>query len=278
MILKKVFKNNWKKLSLTYILFNIENILSLFKPYFLGNSIDETIRGNKNGIIMFIGLYCFLVIVGSFRRINDTRTFAKIYSTLAVEIVEAQHMKNITPSKITARVSLSNKLVDFFETDITIFFQTVYNIFGALIMLSIYKEALLFYCLSIVIPIAIINKIYSKKNMKLLTLYNNQLEKAVDSISSKNKDLVKNHYETITKLRVRISDNEALNFLSNEVFIIFLIGSSLFVFYGNKLVSVGAVVAVFQYVNMFILGLDDIPYLVEQVNKIKDIQKRIFEN
>jgi ABC-type multidrug transport system fused ATPase/permease subunit len=277
MTLKNIFIKNWKRLSLTYALFNIENILSLAKPYFLGKAIDMTIKSDKNGIIMFLGVYCLFAIVGGIRRIYDTRTFTKIYSEVAVEIVKNQHLKEVSASKISARTTLSSKFVDFFETDVTVFFQTLYNIFGSLILLFLYMKSLLFYCLAIIVPIAIINKIYAKKNMILLKLYNNQLEKSVDNIVSKDSVKVVEHYNLLKGLRIKISDNEAYNFLMAEIFIIFLIGASLSVFYGNSAISVGAIVAIFQYVNMFILGLDDVPYLIEQINKIKDIQKRIFE-
>jgi len=277
MTLTTVFKENQPRLLVTYFLFNLENVLALLKPYFLGRAIDMTINSQKEGIIAFLVLYCLYVIVGGIRRINDTRTFANIYSDLAVKIVKEQHRKNISPSKIIARASLSNKFVSFFETDITVFFQTIYNIIGALVLLFLYMKSLLFYCLLIIIPIAIINKIYSVRNMRFLNKYNNQLEKAVDNISTKDDEVIKEHYSVISDMRIKISDNEAFSFLSAEVFIIFLIGVSLSSFYGDTAITVGAIVAIFQYVNMFILGLDDVPYLIEQMNKIADVQKRLFE-
>lgn len=39
MTLGSIFRSNWKKLTLTYFLFNVENALSLLKPYFLGKAI-----------------------------------------------------------------------------------------------------------------------------------------------------------------------------------------------------------------------------------------------
>lgn len=277
MTLKNIFKTNWKRLTLTYTLFNIENIMSLAKPYFLGKAIDTTIKGDLSGFYIFMGLYCLFAVTGAFRRVYDTRTFASVYAKLATDIVKQQHKKEISASKIAARASLSNKFVDFFETDITVFFQTLYNIFGSLIMLFLYTKKLLFYCLVIVIPIALINRYYSKTNLKLTQKYNDQIEKTVDNISSKDDAKIEQHYNIMSKLRIKISDNEALTFLMAEVFIIFLISSSLLAFYGKSNVTIGSVVAVFQYVNMFILGLDDVPYLIAQLNKIKDIQKRILE-
>ena len=278
MTLGSIFRSNWKKLTLTYFLFNVENALSLLKPYFLGKAIDLTVKSDIKGIIYFLGLYCIYAIVGGFRRINDTRTFSKIYANIVTKVVHNQNQKNVNTSTIAARASLSNKFVDFFETDVTVFFQTLYNIFGALVLLFIYMKSLLFYCIIIMIPIALLNKIYAKKNLKLLKSYNNQIEKAVDNISSKDKKVIDEHYSEITKLRIKISDNEAFNFLSIEIFIIFLIGISIGSFYGNDSVTAGTIVAVFQYVNMFILGIDDVPYLIEQINKIKDIQKRLFDD
>lgn len=277
MNLKDIFKRYYQRIVLTYALFNVENILLLVKPLLLGKAIDGLLTGSYQELMNYVALYCLAMFAGISRRMYDTRTYTSIYADTASNVIIRQNDKNIGLSKVTARVSMSQKLVDFFETDVPVILTTLYTSVGALVMIYFYHSSIFTYCLLLLIPLSVINAYYGGIASILTQKFNDRSEKGVDIIQQNNPKHIRKFFDIITKLRVRISDNEAIGFFFTELFVIGLMLLSLLVFYGQASITAGEIVSIFQYVNMYILALDDVPYLIIQLVNLKDIQRRLQE-
>lgn len=277
MNLKNIFKQYYQQIVFTYALFNLENILLLVKPLLMGMAIDGLLSGSYQELIQYVGLYCLAMFTGISRRMYDTRTYTSIYANTASNVIIRQNGKNIGLSKVTARVNMSQKLVDFFETDVPVILTTLYTSIGALVMIYFYHSSIFTYCLLLLLPLSIINTYYGGIATVLTQKFNDRSEKGVDIIQQNNPKHIRKFFDIITRLRVRISDNEAIGFFFTELFVIGLMLLSLLAFYGQSQITAGEIVSIFQYVNMYILALDDIPYLIIQLVNLKDIQRRLQE-
>ncbi len=77
MNVKKIFTKYFKEVILTYALFNVENVIFLILPYFLGKAVDQLFEGILTGLFFYIMAYAFYLGMGTIRRVYDTVAFTK---------------------------------------------------------------------------------------------------------------------------------------------------------------------------------------------------------
>lgn len=213
--------------------------------------------------------------VGSARRAVDTRAFTRIYSELAVPVILSQRLKGIDTSTTTARVALSREFVNFFEHHLPTLITSMCSILGAMFMLLLIEFWSGIVALTIVICFGLILPHYVKANDLLYFKLNNRLEKEVDCVErAQNKELIK-HYGLVEKLRILISNREALSFLSIGIAMTILFGITLSILTLKQDSNAGHIYAVITYLWTFAISLDDSPRLVEEFSKLKDIGKRV---
>lgn len=279
-IFKTIFSKHKWQLWLTYILFSLEMIGSLMRPFFLGKAIDGLIYGNNSGLYELIAVHLAYVIVGYARHRFDTRTYTAIYTSLATNLLSKKYNSKDV-SKLSAHSNLAKEFVDFLEYDLVYVLEAAYNIFGALILLCFYDLKVVGICLAILIPVSIISFFYGKK-MKVLNKNNNdELEHQVDIISSGNPLAIRRHYNKLRLWQIKISDQEALNFGLMEIMVIVVIGLSLYVtswITHPVEVGAGSLVGIYSYILKFSSGLDTIPYTVQRLSNLKDITRRMELN
>jgi hypothetical protein len=120
----------------------------------------------------------------------------------------------------------------------------------------------------------ILNSYDSRKTLKLSTGLHDQLEHEVDIIRDGDEPEVREHFDKAAGWRIRLSDAEAVNFGLMELFILGVIIACLIRFCSQGTPEPGDIFAVFRYVLMFMMGLDAVPRLVEQLSRLKDIGHR----
>ena len=104
-----------KKLLITFIFVALENILFLVYPIFGGFAVNAVMQGHVWQALTYALLVLVMWLIGAARRSVDTRTFARIYSEIAVPVIVKQRFQGQSSSSISARVALSREFVDFFE-------------------------------------------------------------------------------------------------------------------------------------------------------------------
>ena len=275
-VLKQIMLQHRSRLVLTYILFSLEMLGALLRPFFLGVAINDLIKGSYQGLILLSAVHFGWLLIGTIRHRLDTRTYSAIYTSLVTKFLARRYSKSDV-SKLSAHSNLAREFVDFLEFDLVYVIEALYSIFGSLILLFFYDTAVVLVCLSILLPVVAISYLYGKRMRNLNKQKNDELEKQVDVISTGNTHLIKQHYDNLRKWQIRISDQEAWNFGLMEILVMVVIGVSLLI--TNKTagsgIEAGSLVGIYSYIQRFVSGLDTIPYTVQRLSSLNDITRRI---
>jgi hypothetical protein len=275
--LRSLFATYRWRLLCTYGLFNLENLLHLAQPLVLGLAINDLLHSSYRGLVLFAGLHVSFVSMSVLRRMYDIRAFTGIYADLATRLVVEQRGRGVEVSRVAARSALSREVVTFFERDVPVVLTVLYSVAGGLLMLLVYDELLVLFCLALLVPVCVFNKFYARQTSALNRRLNDEFEREVEVITGNRRSEVREHYGRVGHWRVKLYDWEALNFSLMEVFILGLLAAALvrscLVLNGE----VGDIFAVFRYVWLFVAGLDGVPMLVQQATRLRDIGRRLNE-
>ncbi len=275
-ILKDLISKHRYQLVVTYLLFSLEMVGGLLRPFFLGMAINDLLKHSYRGLIVLSIVHLLTLIMGTLRHMYDTRTYSAIYVSLVTKFLSRKiNAKDV--SKLSSHSTLAREFIDFLEFDLVYVLEAAYNLFGSLIILFFYDSAVILICLAVLIPVLGTSYYYGKKMKHLNRLKNDELELQVDAISSGNKRTLNRHYNSLRKLQIKISDQEAWNFGFMEFLVMIVLGASLLITYKTSSVEIlaGNVVGIFFYVNNFAKGLETIPYTVQRLSSLADITRRI---
>lgn len=275
-VLKNIFLKYKLQLGVTYILFAIEMLGLLLRPYFLGEAVNDLIAGKYNGLIYLVIAHLIWLVAGTFRHMFDTRTYSAIYTDLVTNLL-LRRSKNSEVSKLSAHSTLAREFVDFLEFDLYYIIEAIYNLLGSLILLLFYDKMVVLVCLSVLIPVSIISFFYGKKMRRLNKLKNDELENQVNVITDNDSLQIKTHYQNLRKWQIKISDKEAWNFGIMEIMVLIVITISLLITVNqsSRIILAGDIIGIYNYVLKFVTGIDTIPYSVQRFASLKDIMKRV---
>ncbi|MHC5853054.1 ABC transporter six-transmembrane domain-containing protein [Nostoc sp.] len=275
MILKYLFINHKYSIFLTYFLTILENLLELLYPFVFGITINELLKKRYESLILLICMWLVHTITAVSRQIYDTRTFNSVYSHLVTLVVLEQNKQGIPNSQIIARSTLTREFVYFFERDLPEIIRALFGFVGALVMLFIYDIQMGFYCLTLLIPLFIINRIYVGKSIELNRKLNDRLEYEVEILTDCKSEEVYQHYQSLSKLRIYLSNAEAANYGLMQLFSIVLTVVILVRTLQLPGVKAGDIYAVISYLWNFLESFSNIPFLVQQFSRLKDIGDRV---
>jgi hypothetical protein len=273
--LYSLFRANKRPILVTYALYNIENVLRLSQPFVLGLAINDLLGAKQTGLFLLIAQHLAHMLVSSFRRMYDTRAFSAIYGELASGLILSQRERQVGVSRVAARSTLSREYVDFFEQHVPMLIRAFYSVVGALLMLGLYDWKLIPLSLLLVVPALLLNAAYGRKTFEFSGRLHDEFEREVDVIQSSDQQRVRAHYDELARWRVRLSDAEAINFSLMELFVLGVLVASLVHFCTSGQPAAGDIFAVFRYVLMFIMGIDTVPKLVQQISRLRDISYRM---
>jgi len=276
-VLKGIFIKHRYQLLITYLLFSLEMLGTLLRPFFLGLAIDKLIKGGYDGVIILCVVHLIYLVAGTLRHRYDTRTYSAIYTSLVTNFLAKRAKKGGDVSKLSALSNLSREFVDFLEYDLVYVIEAIYNIAGSIILLMYYDPKVVGICLSILVPVGIVSYFYGKKMKRLTRFKNDELEKQVDIISEGNTLAIRRHYNKLRDWQIRISDQEAWNFGFMEFIVMAVVGVALLIVTktSNAAILPGALIGIYTYILKFATGLDTIPYMVQKLTSLGDITRRI---
>lgn len=274
-MLKHIGQIHRRKLITTFSLVGLDNLLLLVYPVFGGWAINAVMEGNVWQAMLYGVVVLLMWIIGAARRAADTRTFTQIYTEIAVPVVLEQRKREVPHSAITARVALSREFVSFFEEHLPIAATSLVSIFGACMMLLILEFWVGVLAIAILALFLWLLPRFAAISENLYFRLNNRLERDNHLIRDGNERQLYRHYGWVAKLRVLISNREALGYLT--------IGMAMSVLFGFAFIhmtlkgygSAGHIYSVSTYLWMFAMSLDDVPRLVEQYSNLKDIGQRV---
>ena len=273
--LKLLGQRHRRKLAVTLMLVVGENLIYLLYPLLAGFAVNAILAGKAIHAVLYAALVFVMWLTGAARRSVDTRTFARIYAELAVSVVLAQRRENQPPSTVAARVTLSREFVDFFEKPLPVLITTVASITGATVMLLFIEFWSGIACLGILAFFSLFLRRFTSTNERLFLRLNNRLEKEVSMVSSAAASPLVRHYRVLARLRIALSDREALGYLSIGAVAALLFGSTILMMTMRESHDAGHVYSVMTYMWMFAMSLDDGPQLLEKYSQLRDIGKRV---
>ena len=274
-MLKHIGQTHRRKLITTFSLVGLDNLLLLVYPVFGGWAINAVMEGNVWQAMLYGVVVLLMWIIGAARRAADTRTFTQIYTEIAVPVVLEQRKREVPHSAITARVALSREFVSFFEEHLPIAATSLVSIFGACMMLLILEFWVGVLAVAILALFLWLLPRFATISENLYFRLNNRLERDNHFIRDGNEHHLYRHYGWVAKLRVLISNREALDYLSIGIAMSVLFGFAFIHMTLKGYGSVGHIYSVSTYLWMFAMSLDDVPRLVEQYSNLKDIGQRV---
>ncbi|OYT81736.1 ABC transporter six-transmembrane domain-containing protein [Pseudomonas sp. PGPPP2] len=263
------------KLSGTLSLVALENALLLAYPLFAGFAVDSIIRGDAGSAVWYAAVVLGFWVVGAARRALDTRTFTRIYADLAVPVILNQRLQRHSTSRAAARVVLARDFVDFFEKHVPTIATALVSIVGAAAMLLVIEPWVGLACLLALLLCVTFMPGFARRNQRLHERLNNRLEKEIGLVEKVGAHTLRRHYHLLSRLRIGLSDREAIAFLS-----IGLLAALLFVVAITQLalapqIKAGHIYAVMTYLWTFVSCLDEAPSMIDQLARLKDIGKRV---
>lgn len=274
-MLKHIGQTHRRKLVTTFSLVGLDNLLLLVYPVFGGWAINAVMEGKVWQAMLYGVVVLLMWLVGAARRAADTRTFTQIYTKIAVPVVLEQRKREVPHSAITARVALSREFVSFFEEHLPIAATSLVSIFGACMMLLILEFWVGVLAVAILALFLWLLPRFAAISENLYFRLNNRLERDNHLIRDGNEHKLYRHYGWVAKLRVLISNREALGYLSISMAMSVLFGFAFIHMTLKGYGSAGHIYSVSTYLWMFAMSLDDVPRLVEQYSNLKDIGQRV---
>jgi ABC-type multidrug transport system fused ATPase/permease subunit len=276
-LLQTIFGKYRGRILVTYSVTLAENLFELFYPSLTGLAVNGLLKHELTGLGALLGVWLLHTATGVFRQSYDTRVFSLIYSDLATRTVSEQETKGVSTSQIVARSSLSREFVNFFERDVPATVNSVFGLMGALVLLFFYDAWSAVFCLMLLIPLAILNRGYSRRTLTLNRRLNNQLEREVTILSRRRPTRVLGHYRLLAKWRTNLSDAEATNWGVMELFSIALSAAVIIRVASLPHIEPGTIYAMLAYLWNFLASLNNVPALVQQLSRLKDIARRMDE-
>lgn len=272
--LKQIAITHRNKLAGTFALVGAENLLLLLYPLVGGLAVNAVMNHQVSQALLYAVMVFAMWAIGSLRRAVDTRVFVRIYAELAVSAVLNQKSKGNT-SSATAHAALARQFVTFFEEHLPSLITSLFNIVGAVVMLLIIEfwSGVLAFVVLVGWTLALPH--YAKINDRLYFKLNNRLENEVAVIAQGESRKLNQHYGLLARLRIAISNREALSFLLIGVSLCLLFGVTLVTLSLREGINAGHIYAVITYLWSFAFSLDDMPHLVEKFSELKDIGKRV---
>lgn len=273
--LKRLGRRHSRKLMLTLLLVIAENMNYLLYPLLAGFAINATLNAQPLHALLYAVMVLLMWVIGAARRSIDTRTFARIYAELAVPVILTQREDKHNHSTIAARVALSREFVDFFEKHLPVVITSVASITGAAVMLLLIEFWSGIFCLAILVFFSFFLRGHTRKNERLFSRLNDRLEREVNVVSHASRQSLTKHYRVLAALRIRLSDREALGYLSIGLLLALLFGFTLVNMANGDAGNAGHIYSVMTYMWMFAMSLDDGPQLLEKYSQLKDIGRRV---
>jgi ABC-type multidrug transport system fused ATPase/permease subunit len=265
------------RISLTYALTFLEDLLELSYPWATGVAIDGLMSHDFHHALPIVFAWAARASIGCFRQMYDTRVYTQVYNDIVEDTIVRQRTAGIEATSVAARSAMSREFVTFFEIDVPVVITSLIHIFGSAIILFWYDMTIGALAALLFIPVYLVNKVYVRVTSRLNKELNDQLEKEVVFIERYKRDEVREHFTAVRNWRVKLSDAAAFNWtiievLSILVFIAILLRATVL-----PESETGDIFAILVYVWRLMEGLDHVPTIVQQLTRLRDISKRISQ-
>jgi ABC-type multidrug transport system fused ATPase/permease subunit len=267
----------------------VEQVAWIVEPAVFGKVIDALIeRTTADGpglksldvLPLFIWIFVFLINSGTgvVRRVVDERIYLRIYSEIATGIASSGQKQKHAISKTVARAQLSEQYISFLQYSMPEIVEQIISIGGAVLALAAFDWRISVACLTIVLPLTQITRVYTKRVSALQKEYHDNYETTFDVFARQSQEEVKAYYGRATVLKQKIANWGALNFGVMRVALLAIFVAVLYIAIDLDDFSTGAIYSIVAYLWTFITTSEYIPQLMETWTSLEDISRRLKES
>lgn len=268
------FRFKWK-ISLTLALVVIESILGIFYPLLIGIAINDLLDNSYQGVYWLTLLGVSSLLIGSLRRLYDTRAYGSIYLKTVTEMISKEHKNSRSTSSISARSHLMTEFVEFLENSMPDLVESIIAIIGILIIIATLNLNVFYACIALLLMIAITYLLTGKKNYSLNKGYNDELEKQVTAISSRKNLVGHKHFRALMQWNIALSDLETFNYFIIWSGVIALFIYTPVIVVADGVLTYGLVFSILMYTYDYIGKLVLMPLHVQQAIRLFEISQRL---
>jgi len=273
--LKVMFRENWKSIIFSYLLFIVNATLMVIYPKVLGNSIDHLIAKDYSYIWYLVSTFIAIMFFGYISRIYDTKVFSGIYRRFASLETHKQIESGVETTKINGRLTLMNYIVHFFERDMLVVIQTIIGLVGAIYFLSIVSLTIVGFLMISAVLILGVSSYYSPKIAAVTSLNNDLSEEQTQIIETRKISSVNNLLKRGQKLSIKLSVVDSKFSIWIETIVYGSVTALLTYYVMYNKVSVGSVFSTYRYMFDFCNALLGLPVIITSYINIKDVIKRL---
>lgn len=277
-LLSAALANNKKRLSLSYALAIAGGMCGHLYPLATALAIDGVLEKNYWSILWLVCCHFTTLLLEVAAKLADTRAFTNFYTDLATHLTEESFRRSVDPAMVASRIALSREYVTFLERDVPALLLNVVAIIISISALFWFDLFLAFISLLLVIPLGLISRGLSLQSYGLNARLNHRLEREAMLLKTRRLTSLSRHFRALAGWRVRLSDTEAGAYFKMELVVIVLFALALIRLGEGALIEAGAIYAVFAYLWKYVLALDGAPALVQQLSKLKDLNRRLIDN
>ena len=261
-----------RPLAFTVSLVVLESVGWLLFPLVIGRAIDSAIVGSWRGLVELAVLSVATVGVDVFRRVYDSRAYAKVYVQMSEELAARQ--SGIGTSAKTARLGMLGEVVEFFENSLPTLVSSVLGLVGTVAILAALSLPIFAGCMIVVVATVVVYGWTGKFTVRFNEAYNNEYERRVEVVASGNPARVARHIRRMMRWNIKLSDLEAANFGVLWVLMAGLMAYSVHAT-ATDTVEYGGVVAVVMYVFTFMESVAMLPLFYQQWLRLQEILGRL---
>ena len=283
--LSDLFQKHRRGVGLALGLVILEHVAWIVEPAVFGAVIDALIdRAGDASISVRVTLVPLLIWVGVFalnsgtgviRRVVEPRIYLTMFTQLAGDIAATAKEKKYRISKTAALAQLSEQYVTFFQYRIPEVVEQVIEISGAVIALAAFDWRISVTCLTIVLPLLLINRAYNRNVVSLQKDMHDTFEDTYDVFSTQEPDAVRAYYAKAAGFKQRIARWGAFNFGVMRVFLLLIFLVVLWIAIDMDEFTTGSIYSIVAYIWTFVTSSEYIPELMESWSSLKDISRRL---
>jgi ABC-type bacteriocin/lantibiotic exporter with double-glycine peptidase domain len=257
-----------------YLYIIIAQLLFLVEPFILGKAIDGLLVKNY----MWLGVFLVINILQNIfmykRMVYDTKVYTKMYNDIIFRFLK--HNKDAETSVKIARTDLTNYVINFLESDIHYFVMALINIVGSLVFIFYQHTLTGFVVISCILPISLIVYLFYNKIDQATRVSHTHYEQKTKTMETNDDTTIETFYKRRARVIVGMSTIQGKNWASlNIVKSIFLVLALVIFTSYNFNMTQGEAVAMYAYINQFLISLMSFPIAMEIFARMKDVVNRI---
>lgn len=260
----------------------IENISFIIEPTFFGKLLDALIDHFYDHekaeyifpLVIWIIVYMINVIGGTLHRLFNGIIYSKMYANVATEVVLDSKCRDDQFSKMLVRAELVKEYITFFKERLPEVMWQLSATAGAIIALFFYDYRIALVCVTVVIPIAIINNLNRKNVVRLQKDIHDNQEELFNLMESRDSTNITMFYKNTISPKTKIARWNAFSYSSVKILLIGIFIAVLFICVDVDKFTTGRIYSIVAYLWTFIASTDYLPELMESLASVKDLNVR----